>query len=97
MEVDTPYWQATERLVDAVQELSLARNLERVVAIVREAACALCGADWATFMLREPGVEGDVCCYVDAIGPCGRASASRRRRASGAGRWPTAARSWWKT
>lgn len=56
-----------ERLVDAVQELSLARDVAAVAATVRSAARALTGADGATFVLRE----GDACHYVDqdAISP----------------------------
>ncbi|MEW5850102.1 MAG: GAF domain-containing sensor histidine kinase [Myxococcota bacterium] len=60
-----------ERLVAVVQQLSLARTLDRIVDIVRVAARDLTGADGATFVLREHGPEGDVCFYVDedAIGP----------------------------
>jgi signal transduction histidine kinase len=60
-----------ERLVTVVQELSLARSLERIVGIVRSSARELMGADGATFILRERGLDGDVCFYVDedAIGP----------------------------
>ena len=56
-----------ERLLTIVQELSLARELERVTAIVRSAARELTGADGATFVLRD----GDRCFYADedAIGP----------------------------
>ena len=55
------------RLVAAVQELSLARSVEAVMAIVRSAARQLTGADGATFVLRD----GDYCYYADedAIGP----------------------------
>ncbi len=55
------------RLVKAVQDLSLARDLETVIDIVRRAARELCRADGATFILRE----GERCHYVneDAIGP----------------------------
>lgn len=58
---------AMRRLVLAVQELSLARNLETVMAIVRKAARELTGADGATFVLRD----GDKCHYADedAIAP----------------------------
>jgi len=41
------------RLVKAVQELSLARDLDCIQAIVRRAARELTGADGATFVLRE--------------------------------------------
>ncbi len=56
-----------ERLLDVVQELSAAKRLEDVQAIVRVAARALVGADGATFVLRDH----DYCYYVDedAIGP----------------------------
>lgn len=56
-----------DRLLVAVQELSMARTLEQVVEIVRHAARDLCGADGATFILREDGE----CYYVDedAIAP----------------------------
>jgi signal transduction histidine kinase len=55
------------RLVQAVQELSLARSPEAVRDIVRHAARELTGADGATFVLRE----ADQCHYVDedAIAP----------------------------
>jgi signal transduction histidine kinase len=61
------YVQAMERLVSVVQELSLARKLEDIMAIVRHAARELTGADGATFILRENGF----CYYADeeAIGP----------------------------
>ncbi|MBU6402088.1 MAG: GAF domain-containing protein [Verrucomicrobia bacterium] len=56
-----------ERLIGVVQELSLARDLDRIMAIVRHAARELTGADGATFVLRE----GDQCYYADeeAIAP----------------------------
>jgi signal transduction histidine kinase/CheY-like chemotaxis protein len=59
--------QAMTLLVKAVQELSLARDLETVTAIVRRAARELTGADGATFVLRD----GDCCYYADedAISP----------------------------
>lgn len=61
------YHRGMEQLVTAVQELSLARNLETVTAIVRKAARELTGADGATFVLRE----GEHCYYADenAIAP----------------------------
>ena len=47
---------AVDRLVSVIQQLSLARSLEAVMAIVRRAARDLTGADGATFVLREhPG------------------------------------------
>src|SRR5215216_2626800 len=55
------------RLVSAVQELSLARNLATITDVVRRAARELTGADGATFVLRE----GDKCHYAEenAISP----------------------------
>jgi len=55
------------RLLAAVQELSLARNLDAVVRVVRTVARELTGADGATFILRDH----NQCHYVDedAIGP----------------------------
>jgi signal transduction histidine kinase len=55
------------RLVAAVQELSLARNLDTIIGIVRRAARQMSRADGATFILRD----GDKCFYVDedAIAP----------------------------
>ena len=56
-----------ERLVGVIQDLSLARDLPAVMAVVRSAARELTRADGATFVLRE----GDQCHYVDedAIAP----------------------------
>ncbi|MET0594315.1 MAG: ATP-binding protein [Polyangiaceae bacterium] len=51
----------TERLIAAIQELSRARDLATVQAIVRKAARELTGADGATFVLRD----GDKCFYAD--------------------------------
>jgi signal transduction histidine kinase len=61
------YVSAMEHLVSVVQELSLARDLEGVMAIVRHAARKLTGADGATFILRDSGY----CYYADeeAIAP----------------------------
>jgi signal transduction histidine kinase len=58
---------ATERLVEVAQELSMARDLEAIMAVVRRAARELMGADGATFVLRE----GESCFYAseDAITP----------------------------
>ncbi|HUR26100.1 MAG TPA: ATP-binding protein [Candidatus Thermoplasmatota archaeon] len=55
------------RLVQAVQDLSRARDLEGVSAVVRRAARDLTGADGATFILRDD----DKCHYVDedAVAP----------------------------
>jgi diguanylate cyclase (GGDEF)-like protein len=59
--------QAAGHLVDAVQRLSLARDLDTVMAIVRTAARQLTRADGASFVLRD----GENCFYAeeDAIGP----------------------------
>jgi len=56
-----------ERLVVTVQELSMARDMETVMCIVRTVARELTGADGATFILRE----NDLCFYADenAISP----------------------------
>jgi signal transduction histidine kinase/CheY-like chemotaxis protein len=56
-----------QQLVSVVQALSLARNLPKVMDIVRRAARELVNADGATFVLRD----GDNCYYAeeDAIGP----------------------------
>jgi signal transduction histidine kinase len=61
------YISAMERLITVVQQLSLARDLDTIMAIVRTAARDLTGADGATFILRE----GDNCFYADenAIAP----------------------------
>jgi signal transduction histidine kinase len=53
--------RAMARLVIAVQELSLARDLEAITAVVRRAARELTGADGATFVLRD----GEFCHYAD--------------------------------
>lgn len=56
-----------DRLIEIIQELSLARSLDAVTAIVRTAARQLTGADGACFVLRD----GLSCYYADedAIGP----------------------------
>jgi len=58
---------ASDLLIAAVQELSLARDMDAIAGIVRRTARRLTGADGATFILRE----GNLCRYVDedAIGP----------------------------
>lgn len=60
------------RLVAAIQELSLARDLDAVMRVVRHAARELTGADGATFVLRD----GDRCFYADeeAIAPLWKGS-----------------------
>jgi diguanylate cyclase (GGDEF)-like protein len=52
---------AAELLIETVQALSLARDLEQIINIVRTAARRLTGADGASFILRE----GDNCFYAD--------------------------------
>jgi len=61
------YVWGMQQLVSVVQRLSLARNLQSIMDIVRQAARNLAAADGATFVLRE----GDSCFYAeeDAIGP----------------------------
>lgn len=61
------YVSAMERLVSVVQDLSQARDVAEVTAVVREAARNLTGADGATFVLRD----GDRCYYAEenAIAP----------------------------
>ena len=63
---------AVDRLVSVIQQLSLAHDMGAIMAIVRQAARDLTGADGATFVLRE----GDLCHYVDedAIGPLWKGS-----------------------
>ncbi len=56
-----PGGHPVERLLTIVQELSLARDLERVTTIVRRAARELTGADGASFVLRD----ADRCFYAD--------------------------------
>ncbi|MFB2968882.1 diguanylate cyclase domain-containing protein [Aerosakkonema sp. BLCC-F183] len=61
------YYRGMEQLVTVVQELSLARNLDTVMAIVKQAARELTGADGATFVLRDR----NMCYYAEenAIAP----------------------------
>lgn len=61
------YCSAMEQLIEVIQHLSKARDLETVMDITRLAARKLTGADGATFVLRE----GDQCFYAeeDAISP----------------------------
>jgi len=61
------YLAGMERLIGAVQELLLARDLATIQRIVRTAARELTGADGATFVLRDNGY----CYYADedAISP----------------------------
>jgi len=61
------YLSAMERLLRVVQDLSQARDVNAITAIVRDAARALTGADGAAFVLRD----GDQCYYAEenAIAP----------------------------
>lgn len=61
------YVRAMENLVEIVQDLSHAKDIQGVMTIVRKAARDLTGADGATFILRD----GNTCYYADeeAIGP----------------------------
>jgi signal transduction histidine kinase len=61
------YTASMEKLIDAIQELSHARDVDTITEIVREAARNLTGADGATIVLRD----GDQCHYADenAIAP----------------------------
>ncbi len=63
----TDYTRRMERLLHAVQELSLARSLPEIQVIVRTAARELTGCDGASFVLRDNGY----CYYADeyAIAP----------------------------
>ncbi len=69
---DADYVRGMERLMRAVQELSLARSLPDVQRIVRTSARELTGCDGATFVLRDNGQ----CFYADedAIAPLWKGS-----------------------
>ncbi len=56
-----------QRLLTAIQDLSQAQSLEKIMEVVKTAARALAGSDGATFVLKD----GDMCHYADedAIGP----------------------------
>lgn len=58
---DADYTRGMERLMKAVQELSMARSLPDVQRIVRTSARELTGCDGATFILRDNGK----CFYAD--------------------------------
>jgi len=61
------YVTGMQYLVEVVQQLSLARNLDTIMQIVRCAARKLAAADGASFVLRD----GDRCFYADedAVAP----------------------------
>jgi signal transduction histidine kinase len=63
----TSHSDTVKSLVLAVQQLSLSRSIEAVMAIVRRTARQISGADGATFVLRED----NMCYYADedAISP----------------------------
>ncbi|OQP64074.1 hypothetical protein A3860_21950 [Niastella vici] len=67
LEESSMHKYAVKSLVQAVQHLSLARNIETVMHIVRRTARDISGADGATFVLRDNGM----CYYADedAISP----------------------------
>ena len=69
---DTEYVNGMARLLQAVQELSLARSLPEIQEIVRRSARELTGCDGATFVLRTD----DECLYLDedAITPLWKGS-----------------------
>ena len=69
---DTDHARGMARLVQTVQELSLARSLPDVQRIVRTAARELTGCDGASFVLRDD----DKCYYADedAIAPLWKGS-----------------------
>lgn len=69
---DHDYVDRMQRLLRAVQELSLARSLTDVQRVVRTAARELTGCDGATFVLRDNGM----CYYADedAIAPLWKGS-----------------------
>ncbi len=58
---DSDYLIGMERLVHAVQELSLVRSLHDIQRVVRSSARALTGCDGATFVLRDD----EKCYYAD--------------------------------
>lgn len=64
---DADYLQGMERLVETVQELSLARTVHEIQRIVGVTAREVTGCDGATFVLRDK----DQCFYADeeAIAP----------------------------
>ncbi|MDF2826397.1 MAG: diguanylate cyclase protein, partial [Mycobacterium sp.] len=69
---DPDYVRGMQRLLEAVQELSLARTMPEIQRIVRTAARELTGCDGATFVLRDNGK----CFYADedAIAPLWKGS-----------------------
>lgn len=64
--------EGLKKLLQVFQQLSLARDLETVMRIVRKTARELVAADGATFVIRE----GDYCFYADeeAIAPLWKGS-----------------------
>lgn len=75
------YCLALERLMHVVQELSRARSLEDVIAVVQHAARELTGADGTTLILSE----GEMSYYVDenAIGPLWKGKRFHKERCIG--------------
>lgn len=72
MTSDTHYPRKMQLLLHAVQELSLARSLPEIQAIVRTAARELTGCDGASFVIKDNGF----CYYADeyAIAPLWKGS-----------------------
>ncbi|TCR68403.1 HD domain-containing phosphohydrolase [Bosea sp. BK604] len=64
---DVPYDVPLTDLEELALDLSMARGMDEIMAVVRQSARALVGADGITFVLRE----GDKCYYADedAIAP----------------------------
>jgi len=58
---------ALSTLVETIEDLSMARNIDQVASVIRSAARRITGADGVTFVLRD----GESCWYLDedAIGP----------------------------
>ena len=58
---------ALSTLVETIEDLSMARNIDQVAAVIRSAARRITGADGVTFVLRD----GETCWCLDedAIGP----------------------------
>ena len=56
---------ALETLIASVEELSLARTVDQVAAVARQAARRISAADGAAFVLRD----GETCWYLDADEP----------------------------
>jgi len=64
---ENPQLDYIEQFVGVIQKLSVCKDLDSIIGVVRKAARSLTGADGATFVLRD----GEFCYYADedAIGP----------------------------